>query len=231
MQLRTWSWAAVLLLFAACEAQPKKVQLDVENNEAHKVGYSYGVYTAMNMENQGFEGIDQDAFMQGVLDHLNKDNVEKMLVRGDSIFPILQEYSQRKMQEQSEKEAAEGREFLERNKTKEGVMVTESGLQYEILKEGDGPMPTAEDRVTTHYHGTLTDGTVFDSSIERGEPATLPVSGVISGWTEALQMMKVGSKWRLYVPSELAYGQRGAGERIKPNATLIFDIELLAIEK
>lgn len=122
-----------------------------------------------------------------------------------------------------------GNAFLETNKAREGVAVTESGLQYEVLIEGTGAKPTADDKVRVHYHGTLIDGTVFDSSVDRGEPATFGVGQVIKGWTEALQLMPVGSKYKLVIPSELAYGERGAGGDIGPNATLIFEVELLEI--
>ncbi|MFQ5448203.1 MAG: FKBP-type peptidyl-prolyl cis-trans isomerase, partial [Saprospiraceae bacterium] len=135
-----------------------------------------------------------------------------------------------KKEMQKQKNLEEGRAFLEANKKREGVHVTESGLQYEILKEGSGPTPKAEDKVRVHYHGTLIDGTVFDSSVERGEPITFPVTGVIKGWVEALQMMQAGAKWKLFIPSNLAYGERGAGAQIGPNAVLIFEVELLGIE-
>jgi len=124
----------------------------------------------------------------------------------------------------------EGKAFLAENKEKEGVVTLESGLQYKVLKEGTGPFPKATDRVKTHYVGTLIDGTKFDSSIGK-EPITFSVNGVILGWTEALQLMKVGSKWKLFIPSELAYGENGAGNRIGPNAVLIFEVELISIEK
>lgn len=134
----------------------------------------------------------------------------------------------------AEKTAAQakgvGEAFLAENKDKDGVVVTESGLQYEVLVEGDGEMPTADSTVTVHYTGTLTDGTVFDSSVERGEPATFPVKGVIAGWTEALQLMAVGTKLRLTIPSDLAYGERGAGQQIGPHSTLIFEVELLEVK-
>ena len=124
----------------------------------------------------------------------------------------------------------EGELFLAENKEKENVIALESGLQYEVLTEGDGAIPTASDSVKCHYHGTLIDGTVFDSSVERGQPATFGVTQVIKGWVEALQLMPVGSKWRLFVPSYLAYGEQGAGNDIEPNSTLIFEVELLGIE-
>ena len=127
------------------------------------------------------------------------------------------------------KNSDEGKEFLVNNAKNEGILSTASGLQYEVMVTGTGAIPQQTDTVTTHYHGSLIDGTVFDSSVERGSPAEFPVNGVIKGWTEALQMMNVGSKWRLFIPSELAYGDQGAGPNIGPNCTLIFEVELLAI--
>jgi FKBP-type peptidyl-prolyl cis-trans isomerase len=143
------------------------------------------------------------------------------------IQAFFQNAGKRKGQENLEA----GNAFLETNKAREGVKVTESGLQYEVLTEGTGAKPTAEDKVRVHYHGTLIDGTVFDSSVDRGEPATFGVGQVIKGWTEALQLMPVGSKYRLVIPSGLAYGERGAGGNIGPNSTLIFEVELLEIIK
>ena len=136
-----------------------------------------------------------------------------------------------KQKEQGDKNEKEGKDFLEANAKKEGIKSTPSGLQYKILKEGSGAKPTATDRVKTHYKGTLIDGTEFDSSYSRGEPATFPVNGVIAGWTEALQLMPEGAKWQLFIPGALAYKERGSGQKIGPNATLLFDIELLEIVK
>ncbi len=130
----------------------------------------------------------------------------------------------------AEKNKNEGERFLAENKEKEGVTTLPSGLQYKVIKAGNGSSPKASDTVTTHYRGALIDGTEFDSSHKRGEPTSFPVGGVISGWTEALKLMKVGAKWQLFVPSDLAYGPRGAGQNIGPNATLIFEVELLSIE-
>ena len=141
----------------------------------------------------------------------------------------IQEYFSKQQAKASESVIKEGREFLAENSKKENVITLESGLQYEVIKSGDGPKPTLNDQVTTHYHGTLIDGTVFDSSVERGQPASFPVSGVIKGWTEALQLMSVGSKWRLFVPHGLGYGERGAGPQIGPYSTLIFEVELISI--
>jgi FKBP-type peptidyl-prolyl cis-trans isomerase FklB len=123
----------------------------------------------------------------------------------------------------------DGKKFLADNSKRENVITLPSGLQYEIMKAGEGPKPNLEDKVTTNYHGTLIDGTVFDSSVDRGEPASFPVNGVIKGWTEALQLMPVGSKWKLFVPYDLAYGERGTGPQIGPYTTLIFEVELISI--
>lgn len=153
---------------------------------------------------------------------------------GKCVIAFQQEVMQKQEAERkvtSEKQSTEGKKFLEENKNKEGVKVTASGLQYKVITEGTGEIPKSTDKVKTHYTGKLIDGTEFDSSVKRGEPATFPVTGVIKGWTEALQMMKVGSKWMLYIPSDLAYGDRGAGNVIPAGATLVFEIELLSIEK
>lgn len=136
---------------------------------------------------------------------------------------------QKMKQEKAEASLQAGEEFLKANKAKPGVVETASGLQYQVLKEGNGAKPSARDKVKCHYHGTLIDGTVFDSSVQRGQPATFPLNMVISGWTEALQLMPVGSKWRLFLPPSLAYGNRQTGAYIGPNSTLIFDVELLDI--
>jgi FKBP-type peptidyl-prolyl cis-trans isomerase len=143
----------------------------------------------------------------------------------------MTELQKEKKKEIGEKASKEGKKFLEENKKKKDVVTTKSGLQYTVVKKGDGKMPAATDKVKVHYRGTTLDGAEFDSSFQRGAPATFPVSGVIKGWTEALQLMKVGSKYKLFIPSDLAYGDRGAGPRIGPNQVLIFDVELISIEK
>jgi len=135
------------------------------------------------------------------------------------------------MQALAAKNKAAGEAFLAENAKKEGVVVTDSGLQYKIIEEGEGPSPGPSDMATVNYRGTLIDGTQFDSSYDRGQPATFPVGGVIAGWTEALQLMKPGAKWQLFIPADLAYGERGAGKDIGPNSTLVFDVELLSVEK
>jgi len=140
----------------------------------------------------------------------------------------LQDLLNKKNNERNEKMIEEGKAFLAENAKRDEVTELESGLQYEIMTEGNGPKPAATDEVTCHYHGTLIDGTVFDSSVQRGQPASFPLNMVITGWTEALQLMPTGSKWRLYLPPHLAYGDRQAGAQIKPNSTLIFEVELLS---
>lgn len=192
---------------------------------------SYGVGRQMGEQlvNQPFDGLDKDAVIVGVTEALNGEPVQ---VEPDLINEAFKEIQARMKAKDEEKAAgmtAEGEKFLAENAQRGEITVTESGLQYEVLTAGDGDKPDATAKVRTHYHGTLIDGTVFDSSYDRGEPAEFPVNGVIAGWTEALQMMGVGSKWRLYLPHHIAYGEKGAGQAIAPFATLIFDVELLAI--
>ncbi len=195
-------------------------------NEIDKVSYSLGLSIASNLISSGIKTINQEAFN----DAMNSVFAGQMPeIMPDEANNILQTYFE-KIQNEKGKEAKEaGEKFLAENKTREGVVTLESGLQYKILNEGSGAKPTANDTVKCHYEGRLINGQVFDSSIRRGEPAEFPVGGVIAGWVEALQLMPVGSKWQLYIPSELAYGQHGAGAAIGPNETLIFDVELLEI--
>lgn len=192
--------------------------------------YGIGFQTGHQLTQQQFEGFSVEALMEGLNDALKGAEPQ---VTPDQINEAFQEINQRIQAQQAEQAktmSAEGEKFLADNAQRDEVTVTASGLQYEIINEGSGEKPTAESTVSTHYHGTLIDGTVFDSSYERGQPAEFPVNGVIAGWTEALQMMPVGSKWRLYVPYNLAYGERGAGGAIGPYATLVFDVELLEIK-
>lgn len=192
----------------------------------NKLSYSLGVNIGEGMKQQGFGVEDFESFTAGIKDVFAKN----IKLSPDEMNTVLNDEFQRVQREVVDAQKAIGEAFLAENAKREGVIVTESGLQYEILKEGDGPIPKLSDSVTTHYHGTLPDGKVFDSSVERNQPATFPVSGVIKGWTEALQMMKTGSKYRLFVPSDLAYGERGAGGDIGPHQALIFDVELLSIK-
>lgn len=200
------------------------------NNEIDSVSYAYGIALGGSLKQQNVD-LNSNAFKSGLEDAM-KD--EGKLTQEES-NELLNGFFKKKQEEENKAKFGnnmkEGKDFLAENATKDGVITTPSGLQYEVIKEGNGPKPTTEDQVTTHYTGTLIDGTVFDSSVERGEPATFPVSGVIPGWTEALQLMSVGSKYRLYVPFELAYGERGAGQMIPPYATLIFEVELLGINQ
>ncbi len=191
-----------------------------------KVSYSFGVLVAQNLKQQGLNSINPTDFAAGVNDFISGAQPK---INVNEINTIIQEYLTKQQKEAAGNNLEDGKKFLAENASKEGVVVLESGLQYKVLKEGTGGTPKATDKVTTHYHGTLINGKVFDSSVERGQPATFPVNGVIQGWVEALQLMKEGSKWRLFVPYNLAYGERGAGGDIKPFATLIFDVELIKI--
>ena len=195
-------------------------------DELDKVSYSLGLSIASNLISSGVTTINAEAFIDG----LNVVFSGKMPeIMPDEANNILQDYFDKLQQAKGNEAKAEGEKFLAENKKKEGVVALPSGLQYKILTAGNGPKPKASDTVKCHYEGRLINGTVFDSSIRRNEPAEFPVSGVIAGWVEALQLMPVGSKWQLYIPSELAYGTHGAGQSIGPNQTLIFDVELLAI--
>lgn len=192
---------------------------------------SYGIGRQMGdqiLENP-FEGLEIDAVLSGLADSLNG---APMLIAEDDMeaaFKVVRDRIQAQQAEAGGDQSAEGEDFLAENAKRGEVTVTDSGLQYEILAEGGVECPTASSTVRTHYHGTLIDGTVFDSSYERGEPAEFPVNGVIAGWTEALQLMGVGAKWRLFLPYQLAYGAQGAGGAIGPYQALVFDVELLAI--
>lgn len=194
-----------------------------------KASYGVGINMGSQLLNQIFEGMDIDAVAEGVKDAFNRAQLAIPQAEIEEAFAHITKIMQAKQAEFSKQAAEAGRLYLEENEKKEGVKVTDSGLQYEILTEGSGEKPSATSTVRTHYHGTLIDGTVFDSSYDRGQPAEFAVNGVIAGWTEALQMMTVGSKWKLTIPYELAYGEQGAGGAIGPYSTLVFDVELLEI--
>ncbi len=212
-----------LILSAFAAENENKAEL---TTASEKAGYAVGLDIGASLKR--FEsGIELKALFRGIEDSL-KGN--KPLLTQEEAATVRSDLFKRIQEELAEKNLKEGEAFLAENKNKEGVVTTASGLQYIVLKEGDGATPEATEQVTVHYRGTLLDGTEFDSSYSRGQPATFPVRGVIAGWTEALQLMKVGSKYRLFIPSKLAYGERGAGQRIGPNATLIFEVELLDIE-
>jgi FKBP-type peptidyl-prolyl cis-trans isomerase FklB len=197
----------------------------VEQQASYGIGRQIGDQVAGNP----FEGLDANAVAQGVMDALNGTEYAVDVEDLRAAFGVINEKMQTEGAEKAKLASAEGQKFLDENAKRAEVTVTESGLQYEVLTTGDGEKPTAASTVKTHYHGTLIDGTVFDSSYDRGQPAEFPISGVIAGWTEALQLMTVGSKWRLAIPYELAYGEQGAGGAIGPFQTLVFDVELLEI--
>lgn len=191
-----------------------------------KLSYALGMSMAANLMNSGLRQLDVESFVEaftGIMSNTAPSMSPQEANR------VIQDYFSKQQDEMLSKNLEAGKAFLDENRQKEQVVSLPSGLQYEVLVEGDGVKPKATDKVRCHYHGTLLDGTVFDSSVDRGQPAVFGVNQVIKGWVEALQLMSVGSKWRLYIPSELAYGEQGAGGSIEPNATLIFDVELLDI--
>ena len=214
-----------LILLIACKTEKKDQSVNLIT-ELDSVSYSLGVNIGENIKKQ-FEDINLDNFEAGIKDVLEKEVEAK--ISDNQAQAIINSYFSKKQQNESESVIEQGVDYLRENAKREGVITLESGLQYEIINDGTGSKPTIEDNVTTHYHGTLVDGTVFDSSVDRGEPASFPVGGVIKGWTEALQLMNVGSKWKLYVPYDLAYGERGAGPQIGPYSTLVFEVELISI--
>lgn len=193
-----------------------------------KVSYALGLSIGNNFQNSGINELNVDDFVRG-LKHVLAD--EKPEISYDEAKQVINDYFTKLQSEKLEINKKAGEEFLAINKGKAGVVTLPSGLQYQVLKKGEGAKPTAKDSVKCHYHGTLINGTVFDSSVQRGEPAVFGVSQVIKGWVEALQLMEVGSKWKLFIPSNLAYGEQGAGGAIEPNSALIFDVELLDIVK
>lgn len=227
------SLVVMLILLVSCNnigntKKPLKTELD-------SVSYAIGMDVAKNVK-ASFDDFDNDLFIQG---YKNVADSTDILIDQEKAQQIVRSYFQKKQQEEMVKRQEEaknnkdeGDKFLAENKTKEGVVTTESGLQYIVLKEGSGEQPVTSSRVKVHYHGTLIDGTVFDSSVDKGEPAEFGVTQVIKGWTEGLQLMSVGSKYKFFIPSDLAYGSNPRpGGPIKANSTLIFDVELLEIVK
>ena len=222
--------AAGALLMTACNNGKSipEVSFEAQNDSvSYLIGYDNGKNFSDNID-QFPGGLNVDAFAEGFVSGMYGEDAK---LEVEDLRAFVNAYFTKAQQIESEKYKAEGEAFLAENAKKEGVTTTESGLQYEVITQGDGPKPTAEDKVKVHYHGTLIDGTVFDSSVDRGEPAEFGVSQVIPGWTEALQLMNVGSKYKLYIPQDIAYGERGAGRTIKPFSTLIFEVELLEIVK
>lgn len=207
---------------------------DKPKTEVEKFSYAIGYQIAQGFINQGFErdglDVDTEALGAAIRDVLDGNELQLTVVEMRSVMAGIQQRVQAKRQEVANQAKADGDAFLAANKDKDGVVTLESGLQYKVLKSGSGKQPSAEDTITAHYKGTLIDGEVFDSSYQRGAPATFGVNQVIPGWTEILQLMHEGDKWQVYIPSELAYGERGAGQDIGPNETLIFDIELISVK-
>jgi FKBP-type peptidyl-prolyl cis-trans isomerase FklB len=223
--------AAVLAFFSlgVCLAAEKQ---DLKN-ENDRISYSVGYQVGGDFKRQGVE-LNPDLLVEGVQDAMSgakplmtQQEMNKTLVDLKKKIMTAQREGQKKA---AEKNLAEGKKFLAENAKKEGVKTLPSGLQYKVIAKGSGASPKRTDSVTVHYKGTLIDGTEFDSSYKRGKPATFRVDGVIAGWTEGLQLMKPGAKWLLFVPSNLAYGERGAGSRIGPNSALVFEVELISVE-
>ncbi|OPZ99704.1 MAG: Outer membrane protein MIP precursor [Bacteroidetes bacterium ADurb.Bin408] len=223
----------VTMLFSmSIQAQSlDKMKLQTKNDS---ISYAIGMDVAVNLKSQSIN-VNPEAMAKGLIDHLNG---KKVLLTDSVKIKIIEDFQiehQKKQEELAAKKAEEnkkaGQQFLENNKKKAGIKETASGLQYEVIKEGTGKAPTLNSKVTVHYEGKLVDGSIFDSSYERNEPITFPLNGVIQGWQEGLQLMKEGSTYMLYIPSNLGYGERGAGQVIPGNATLIFKVELIKVEE
>ena len=222
--------AALMLMLTSCNeknAPKKSVEMKTYQDS---LSYTFGVDMGNYLKGAGQE-INVDIFADAVSSVLKDGEIKLTPEQMTTIQNKMREDMMKKSEEASSKNKEIGVKFLEENKKKEGVKVTESGLQYEIIKEGTGLKPTLEHTVKVHYVGTTLDGKEFDSSVKRGTPAEFPLNGVIKGWTEGLQLMKVGAKYKFYIPADLAYGERGAGAMIEPNSTLIFEVELLEIVK
>lgn len=217
-----------VMIFSALMMATTLVSAQDLKTYADSVSYAVGILWGQNVKQQGLTDIDPNVLGAAIGDVLNEGSEPKMDLKVAN--QMVRDHMSKKKEAAKQKNKMEGEAFLKKNAERPEVITLESGLQYEVLKEGDGQVPSASDKVSVHYHGTLIDGTVFDSSVQRGQPTSFPVTGVIKGWVEALQLMPVGSKWKLFIPSDLAYGDRGAGGQIGPNATLVFEVELLGIE-
>lgn len=213
------------LFFVSCQKGAGTTDEVSLTNSTDSLSYALGVSIGENIKRSGFEELNYNAIAKAI-ESVYSGNAT-MTVEDAGTY--INEVMMAKESAKAEEAKAAGQKFLTENAQKEGVITTASGLQYEVIEEGTGTTPAATDQVTVHYHGTLTDGTVFDSSVERNEPATFPLNGVIAGWTEGLQLMKEGGKTRFYIPSDLAYGDRAMGDIIKPGSTLIFDVELIKV--
>jgi FKBP-type peptidyl-prolyl cis-trans isomerase FklB len=228
------AWVAAIMGIALLTGQAFAEGQTVLKSEKEKISYIIGVNIGRNLKAQSVD-VDPDIVSKGLKDVASGG---KLLLTDDEMKETMTAFQQEMMKKREEemkkvgeKNKAEGEAFLAANKKKPGVVTLPSGLQYKVITEGKGKTPKATDVVTVNYKGTLIDGTEFDSSYKHGEPVTFPVNGVIPGWTEALQLMKEGSKWEIYIPSNLAYGERGAGKVVGPDATLIFEVELLSVKE
>ena len=223
--------AMCVMLVASHALAADKVELKTQKDKA---SYAIGLSMGGSLQKNGIE-VNTDVLFAGIKDALSGSKPLMTEEEMKDTMTVLQKDAQARQQEQAkalaDKNKKEGEAFLAANKKKDGVITLKSGLQYKIIKGGSGKTPKATDSVTVNYKGTLIDGSEFDSSYKRGQPATFPVNGVIPGWTEALQLMKEGAKWQLFIPSSLAYGERGAGAVIGPDAVLVFDVELISINK
>jgi FKBP-type peptidyl-prolyl cis-trans isomerase FklB len=226
-----------MLALSACNLQKNNKGTASLQSENDSVSYSLGVYFGQTIKSQGLDTVNTEVLAKAIEDIMSSpaatpgdtSNKGKSLMTAEQAGMYLSSYFQNLQGKKASKNLKEGQDFLTQNKSKEGVKTTASGLQYKVLKEGSGASPAATDTVVAHYTGKTLAGKVFDTSLDNGQPLVYPANQLIPGWTEALQLMKVGSKWELYIPAELAYGERGAGQDIGPNSTLIFEMELLGI--
>jgi FKBP-type peptidyl-prolyl cis-trans isomerase FklB len=232
MKLRWLAGLGLVIVF--CAGQIVAQESPLLKDQKDKVSYGIGMEIGRNLKKQSFD-LNPELLVKGVKDAFSG---EKALMTDQEILDTMTAFQKEVMAKQQEtakkvgeKNKAEGDVFLAENKKKEGVTTLPSGLQYKVIKPGSGKKPKATDTVTVHYRGTLIDGTEFDSSYRRGQPVSFPVNGVIPGWTEALQLMEEGAKWQVVIPSGLAYADRGAGRDIGPNATLIFEVELISVQE
>ena len=231
---------AILLLplLAACAKQPAKTTATIPtvaaaparllNNQTDSLSYAIGVNIGSAMKSQGLDSLNVNTLGKAIESVLGGDS---LLINDQAANMFLSDYFQNRQRRAAEENKKAGEQFLAENKAKTGITTTASGLQYQVLQEGTGAKPGPNDRVTVHYTGTTLKGDKFDSSYDRGTPATFPVGGVIPGWTEALQLMKAGAKYKLFIPAELGYGENGNGPTIGPNSVLVFDVELISVEK
>jgi FKBP-type peptidyl-prolyl cis-trans isomerase FklB len=220
---------SVAFLFSVCYADERLDLKDQKDKESYSLGYQFG----QNLKSQGVE-INLDIYTSGIRDALGgKDSLmsqEEIRATIEELQKRVMAARQKELKEKAEKNLSESKAFLEENKKKEGIKTLPSGLQYKILVEGSGKTPKSTDTITVHYRGTLINGSEFDSSYKKGQPSTFQVKSVIRGWSEALQLMKGGSRWQLFIPPELAYGESAGGGQIPPNSTLIFEVELISVK-